>query len=47
MVAIIFKGIPTSSVKRQQQRHGQRERQILGMDLGQILERYHRLTLAA
>ena len=35
------KGIPTPSVKRQ------RQRQILGMDLGLILECHHRLTLAA
>ena len=40
-----LKGLPTPSVKRQSQR--QRQRQILGMDLGPILERHHRLTLAA
>ena len=42
LINMNIKGINTPSVKRQRQG----KRQILGMDLGPILECHHRLTLA-
>ena len=45
--AKVAKGINTPSVKRRVKRQRQGKCQNLGMDLGPILERHHRLTLAA